>query len=64
MKKFIVFVLIAIAIQIVIAQTGMLNFKQDLGGTAGGGSQVPVDGGLATMLIGSGLYIYNRIIKG
>ena len=64
MKKFIVFVLIAIAIQIVIAQTGMLNFQQDLAGTSGGGSMVPVDGGLATMLIGSGLYIYNRIIKG
>ena len=64
MKKFIVFVLIAIAIQIVIAQTGMLNFQQDLAGNAQSGSFVPVDGGLATMLIGSGLYIYNRIIKG
>ena len=64
MKKFIVFVLIAIAIQIVIAQTGMLNFQQDLAGNAQSGNYVPVDSGLATMLIGSGLYIYNRIIKG
>ena len=64
MKKLIVFVLMGIALHILIAQTGMLNFKQDLGGTSNGGSQVPVDGGLTTMMIGSAVYIYRKITKG
>lgn len=64
MKKLIVFILVAIALQIVIAQTGMLNFKQDLGGNSSGGSNVPIDGGLTTMIIGSALYAYRKITKG
>lgn len=63
MKKLIVFILVAVALQLVIAQTGMLNFKQDLGGTANGGSNVPIDGGLTTMIIGSALYAYRKIIR-
>lgn len=63
MKKLIVYILVAVTLQIGIAQTGMLNFQQDLGGTAIGGSQVPIDGGLTTMIIGSALYAYRKIIR-
>lgn len=63
MKKLIVFILVAVALQIVIAQTGMLNFKQDLAGNASSSSYVPIDGGLATMIIGSALYAYRKMFR-
>ena len=63
MKKIIILILIAIAVQIGIAQTGMLNFQQDLAGNSQSSQAVPIDGGLLTMIIGSAVYVYLRISK-
>jgi len=43
----------------------MLFGGQDLAGSAGGdgGSGVPIDGGLSTMIVGSALYGYRMMKK-
>ena len=63
MKKLIVFILVAVALQIVIAQTGMLNFKQDLAGNAASSAYVPVDGGMTMMIMGTALYAYRKMFR-
>lgn len=37
--------------------------SQDLDGTSGGGSGVPIDGGISTMIVGTALYGYRMMKK-
>jgi len=63
MKKIILSLLACIAVNQILAQTGMLNFQQDLSGSTGGGSGVPIDGGLSAMIVGSAAYGYRMMKK-
>jgi hypothetical protein len=62
MKKIILSLLACIAVNQILAQTGMLNFQQDLSG-APGGTGVPIDGGLSAMIVGSAAYGYRMMKK-
>ncbi len=61
MKKLIIFVVCMLVVDVILAQTGMSRFQGNMGGTAGGGSAVPVDGGLSAMVVGSLIYGYKKV---
>jgi hypothetical protein len=64
MKKFILSMAAVLIANQILAQTGMLNFQQDLSGSSGGsGSGVPIDGGLSAMIVGSAVYGYRMMKK-
>lgn len=52
-----------ITLQILIGQTGMLGFKEDVAGNSSAGSAIPFDGGAISMIIGSAIYFYKKINK-
>jgi hypothetical protein len=59
------FVIAIFASNWAFAQVGMGNFFQDLAGTSGGGggSGVPIDGGISAMIAGSVYYGYKQMKK-
>lgn len=61
MKKWIIFVVCMLVVDVILAQSGMSRFQGNMSGTAGGGSGVPVDGGISAMVVGSLLYGYKKI---
>jgi hypothetical protein len=65
MKKIFLSLIAFVVINQVMAQTGMLNFQQDLSGSSGGGSGtgVPIDGGLSAMIVGTAAYGYKMMKK-
>lgn len=60
MKKLIIFTVCMVIVDFAMAQTGMSRFQGSMAGTAGGGSGVPVDGGISAMVVGSLIYGYKK----
>ncbi len=60
MKKLIIFVVCILVVDVILAQSGMTRFQGNMSGTAGGGSGIPIDGGISSVIVGSLVYGYKK----
>lgn len=66
LAKTALFAIAVLSTQVAFSQIGMGNFMSDLAGvppTSGGGSGVPIDGGISAMIAGSMYYGYKQMRK-
>lgn len=61
MKKILILIICLLVVDFVLAQSGMSRFQGNMSGTAGGGSGLPVDGGISAAVLGSLIYGYKKI---
>jgi hypothetical protein len=49
-----------LVVDVILAQSGMTRFQGNMSGTAGGGSGIPIDGGISSVIVGSLVYGYKK----